>query len=307
MKTGYSLLLGEYIEAQKINYDDCKNFQVVCPSCKEPIFKVQRELTANPTEYLSHYERDKSYVAECELRVSALTKEEIAKSNTLSRDQRLEYFLSVLQKAISQTLYPQDDISQSKVAKLLQTLARSKSLKSYRELLFAFERKAYAKVSDVELTEQMSGYMDDIREVNEGEFFSTSFAMETQMRIARDIWRHLLSAGAKGNYFILFNHAYYQLMYRFKLASNNRSLMEHEQVMYSAMDKLINTSVNKGRLIIQSLNKYPIGKPHAMADSNLLNKLSSEIAHEMMGILLVLPYFELLKAATDAAVLRTAN
>jgi hypothetical protein len=299
MRTGYSLLLGEYVGAERINYDDCKHFQIVCPSCKEPIFKVQREVASSPTQYLSHYDRDKSFLAECELRVGALNREEIARSNNLSRGQRLVYFLSVLQTAIPKTLYPPDDISQSKVNKLLETLDRSKALKRYRELLFAFERKAYAKITDDELIEQLSGYVDDIREVNKGEFFSTSFALETQKRIACDMWRHVLSAKAKPSYFGLFNHGYYSLMYRLKLVSSNRALLEYDQIMYSAMEHLIDTSVNKGQLILQSLINYPIGKPHAMAGSNLFNKLSSEIAHEMIGILMVLPYFELLKQAMD--------
>ncbi len=147
MKTGYSLLLGEYIDAEKVNYLDCKLFQIVCPNCKEPIFKVDRELVSTPVEYLSHYNRDKGYVAECELRVNSLSREEIATSNNLSRGQRLEYFLSVLQETISTTLYPQDETSQTKVNKLLNRVAKSKSLKHYRELMFDYERKTNAKIS----------------------------------------------------------------------------------------------------------------------------------------------------------------
>ena len=44
MKLGYSLLLGEHIEAEWIEYTDCKVFQIVCPNCKEPIFKVFRQV-----------------------------------------------------------------------------------------------------------------------------------------------------------------------------------------------------------------------------------------------------------------------
>lgn len=297
MKTGYSLLLGEYIEAQKVNYIDCKAFQIVCPNCKEPTFKVNREVTSTPVEYLSHYNRDKGYVAECELRVSSLSKEEIAKSNNLSRGQRLEYFLSVLQEAISTTLYPQDEASQTKVNKLLNRFGKSKSLKHYRELMFEIERRTDAKISDDDLEEFMQGYVDDIREVSQGEFFKTSFALETQKRIARDIWRHLLSARAKENFFILFSHAYYLLMNRIKLATSERAPFEHELIMYAAMERLIDTSVNKRKLISKTLIDYPIGKPYAMEGSNLFNKLLSEIAHEMLGILLVMPYFELLNEA----------
>lgn len=304
MRTGYSLLLGEYVEAERISYEDCKAFQIVCPSCKEPIFKVNRDVATTPVQYLSHYEKDKSFVAECELRVGALTKEEITRSNNLSRGQRLQYFLSVLQEAIPIALYPRDELSQSKVAKLTHMLNGSKSLKRYRELLFAYERKVYANMSDADLAEQVAGYVDDIKEVNQGEFYSTSFALETQKRIACDIWRHVLSARAKESYFILFNHGYYSLMYRIKLTSGERVLFEYERIMYSAMEKLIDTSVNKGKLIIHGLTNYPIGKPYAMEGSNLFNKLSSEIAHEMFGILLVLPYFEMLKKSMEVIPLR---
>ncbi len=79
-ETVYSLLLGEYIEAEKISYVDCKGFQIVCLCCKEPIFKVNRENAVKSIEYLSHYDKDKSYVTECELRVEALSKEEITKT-----------------------------------------------------------------------------------------------------------------------------------------------------------------------------------------------------------------------------------
>jgi hypothetical protein len=300
MRTGYSLLLGEYVDAERLAYKDCKDFQIVCPCCKEPTFKVSREVAARPVQYLSHYEKDKSFAEECELRVRSLAKEDMARSNNLSRGQRLEYFLSVLQSAISITLYPQDDTSQSKVNKLTQMLGRSKSLKRYRELLLTYERKMYGKMSDAELLEGVAGYVDDIREVNKGEFFSTSFALEIQKRIACDVWRHVLSAKAKESYFVLFSHAYYTLMYRLEVASGERTLFEHEQVLYSAMEKLFDTSVNKGKLILQTLVNYPIGKPYAMEGSNLYNKMSSEIAHEMVGILLVLPYFEMLKKAMDA-------
>lgn len=297
MKTGYSLLLGEYIDAEKISYVDCKSFQVVCPFCKEPVFKVNREATVKSIEYLSHYDKDKSYETECELRVNGLSKDEIAKTNNLARGQRLDYFLSVLREAILKTLYPQDETSQSKVKRLFERFNKSKPLKHYREVMFEYSRRAYSKMPDDELAEIIESYVDDIKEINEGEFYKTSFALETQKRIVRDVWRHLLSVKARENYFILFNHGYFTLMQRIELAGKERNLFEYEVVMYSAMGRLFNTSVAKGKLITKSLIEYPIGKPHAMNGSNLYNKLSSEIAHEMFGILLVLPYFELLKEA----------
>src|SRR5205807_10298925 len=90
----------------------------------------------------------------------------------------------------------------------------------------------------------------------------------------------------------------YSFMTRIKLATSKHAPLEHELIMYRAMERLINTSVKKRELISKTLIAYPIGQPFAMDGSNLFNKLFSEIAHEMLGILLVLPYFELLKKAT---------
>ena len=38
MKLGYSILLGETLDASALQYRDCERFQVVCPNCHEPIF-----------------------------------------------------------------------------------------------------------------------------------------------------------------------------------------------------------------------------------------------------------------------------
>mgnify|MGYP000085431440 CR=1 FL=1 len=96
MKIGYSILLGEYIDAQAINYTDCKSFQIVCPICREPIFKVERKDPPPILHYLSHYEKSKAFVSDCELRVKGISDNEKKAENNLARGQKLEYFLSVL-------------------------------------------------------------------------------------------------------------------------------------------------------------------------------------------------------------------
>ena len=77
MKLGYSLLLGEHIEAEWIEYTDCKVFQIVSPNCKEPIFKVFRQVPPPGVHYLSHYEKDSAYEADCELRVASMGKKKL--------------------------------------------------------------------------------------------------------------------------------------------------------------------------------------------------------------------------------------
>jgi hypothetical protein len=74
---------------------------------------------------------------------------------------------------------------------------------------------------------------------------------------------------------------------------------ESHKYMRSAMRSLSVVGELEGNDIRHSLKEIPVGPPHAMQGSNLYDKTSAEIVHEMLGILLVLPYFELLRAAQN--------
>jgi hypothetical protein len=87
MHTGYSILLGEYIEAAALDYKDCEPFQVICPSCHEPLFKAVRQQDEKNIHYLSHYKKTELYASECELRVSTISKNAIENHNSQARDQ----------------------------------------------------------------------------------------------------------------------------------------------------------------------------------------------------------------------------
>lgn len=43
MKIGYSILLGEILAANDLDYDDCRRLEVVCTHCQQPVFKVHRK------------------------------------------------------------------------------------------------------------------------------------------------------------------------------------------------------------------------------------------------------------------------
>ena len=70
MRYGYSNLLGETVPAELLEYHDCEQFQVVCPNCREPVFKAVRRTPAE-VHFLSHYEASQALQQECELRVAA--------------------------------------------------------------------------------------------------------------------------------------------------------------------------------------------------------------------------------------------
>jgi hypothetical protein len=50
-----------------------------------------------------------------------------------------------------------------------------------------------------------------------------------------------------------------------------------------------------------------VGPPHAIDDSDAFTKMSAEITHEAIGILLRLPYFDILKREQQAAAARAAG
>lgn len=96
MKTGYSNLLGEYVAATDLQHADTVAFQVVCPHCREAVFKVERQ----DSHFLSHHHAFPGS-DECELRVAALPHDRVAQTNAASRGQTLKLFLSVFRDAVN--------------------------------------------------------------------------------------------------------------------------------------------------------------------------------------------------------------
>lgn len=292
MKIGYSLLLSEYINSELIEYDDCKNFQIICPSCKEPVFKVIRETEEKPIHYLSHYEKDKAYMDECELRISSIPQNEIQRNNNSSRNQRLQYFLSVLKETIYKTEY--SDYEHAK--KRIKQIEKSKALDKYRKLRYEHAIKMLSKNNEKDLLEFFENYVDEMKEIG-GEFYKTTFSIEQQKQIALDIWYHILTPNAKENYFFLLNHSYVFFLSRIQKASKVRKLLDWEVYLSNLMNKIPFTSREKGYKLFQSLGLYKIPQKYSWSADNLYDKMSAEITYEMFGCLLRLPYFELLKEA----------
>ena len=291
MKVGYSMLLGEYLDATGINYTDCKSFQVVCPACKEPIFKVERKQPPPTLHYLSHYERDKAYVEECELRVSRMTSKEMDEVSSASRNQKLEYFLSVLREAILESNFTGNKTG---TMKMIIKVSNACGIQIFRDVTLETARQ---NTSDpVTLEYMFKEHLKFIKKHNV-EYTPTSFSIQKQIRIATDIWIHLLSSPAKGNFTFLFTSAYLIVCDSFVEAAKKRTLLDFEKVVFKGFDGLIGAGRDRAARIFSELGHYPLGPPHAMEGSNLLNRYGAEIADAMLGILIRIPYFELLKKA----------
>jgi hypothetical protein len=46
VRDAYSNLLGEYVQAPEVGHDDIAGFQIVCPLCREDIFRVAKHMVA---------------------------------------------------------------------------------------------------------------------------------------------------------------------------------------------------------------------------------------------------------------------
>lgn len=113
MKYGYSILLQELVEAERLDYGDCADFQVVCPVCMEATFKKTREQSGHVTHFISHYKASANNQA-CELRVSSWTKDQVDSFNSVSRGQNLEKFLAVLPDLLLSDWVPPEQIASFK-------------------------------------------------------------------------------------------------------------------------------------------------------------------------------------------------
>lgn len=286
MKIGYSLILGEHVDASRLSHRDCEPYQIVCPACKEPVFKVERKTDQTQIDYLAHYTSEKAYNSECELRVSSMSKEVLEKSDKISRNQRLEYFLGVLRELIGRNpMYPNGTTKSQAV------LNKSKTVGFLRDT--HYEHSCENRYTAEMFNEFVDEYIVDITQM--GGIIETSFAISVQKRIAFDIWQHLLTKKGRANYEFLFNHAYLVVMTRCQRAIDLNKAVPEMGRLLDFLSSILQTSKQKGYKILSEMGHTPVGPPFAIEDSNYFNKAASDISHEMIGCLLELQYFDILK------------
>lgn len=305
MKTGYSILLGEYVDAEVLEYRDCEPFQVVCPVCSEPLFKVARSRGAGAVAYLSHYRKADAYDANCELRVDASASSDRAKHNAQSRNQKLEYFLGVFRSALAEDPVLSYEKGMSAGHKRHE---RAKAFKVFRTAVLESARRRVKKGGGLANYELFKEYAEDYK--NEvGEMLAmaiTGFSMSTQVRIAYDLMQLLLTRNGEPNFNALFNHAALFLEHRYTIPVLKESAEWVEVVsnLIYYLSGLVDCGSRVGMETLAEMRKRPLQPPFVLQPSNYFHKLAADVAHEMVGTLVRLPYFSLLKRRGAAAVPR---
>jgi len=292
MKTGYSLLLGEYIDATALEYRDCEPFQVVCPACYEPLFKVQRTADEGAVNYLSHYRKDAAYGGDCELRAVSRSAAELASRNSESREQRLRFFLQVLRKELEKD--PRMKYGRS-LEHSHRMLRKSKALEFFRDRHIEAARATGGLTDPMIFAEAADGYVRDVEQY--GSFPNTGFSLATQVRIAGDVFRHLATPSGRSNYDALFHHAILILLWRLGNPAEDATAEDRHvmQTIGGFLRRLCTGGKRDGFLALQEMTQRPIAPPHVEQPTSYVVKIASEISHEMIGTLLQIPYFDLLR------------
>ena len=102
MKIGYSISIGEHVDAVDVEYADISDFKIVCPICREPVHKVER----GEQHFLSHKQKTPGE-QDCELRVASFTREQLDALDAISRGQTLDAFFADLPDMIDAVM-PRD-------------------------------------------------------------------------------------------------------------------------------------------------------------------------------------------------------
>ena len=298
MKFGFSVLLGEHMAAASVAHKDCEYFQIVCPSCKEPVFKVERQTIKQTLHYLSHYRKDASYDEECNLRVDSMTKEELDNTNSTSRGQRLEFFLRVFQDELLDHFFPRSPTrpdDQEKIRRFFRIMDSNPAINNIKVAFFENFRSEFARVDESVFSLFAADYVEDVTEVSKNAFPKTTFSLDAQTRIAHDMLMALCAKKAERNLGFLFDHCYCYLTERIGLASRQRDLFDWERQLGLGMVALPSASGSKQKSIISGFLHTLVHPPYSVETMPLLQKMCGEISHEMIGCLLVMPWFEILR------------
>ena len=308
MKLGKSILLDELLQADDVEYTDVSQnrFWIVCPACNEAIFKVVRQQgnkDDTALHYFSHYEASKAYAGDCELRVGGITEREITEKAIQSRDQKLKFFITTLQTIIHEDFQRHLPHDPRWTPNQFRVMNRSRTIADLRSMFYEFFFvKAFPESSDEELIVTFDHAFRRLPQSEQNQL-STTLSLHTQKRIAIDLLRHLRNPQARPSFDTLFDHSFAWYARRLENAIRNSRLLgmptrnNDEEEIFKAMLRIMTTSRQKLRPILQELAQNKYGTTGPDGPDNSLMTLFDSIIREMFVILIRLPYLSLLQEA----------
>lgn len=201
MKIAKSILLGEHVDATQVDYEDVHGFQIVCPCCAESVIKVVRPLAdGRDTQFFSHRQAGPDGPAECEIRVSSISREERASLDREARGQRIDAFRAVFHGALALDMQSRGVEHPRKAsAKLRQSGLYEILYRSFREQILE-DHEFMKTMDDDEVIKQLRGISD--RQDREQK---VPFPGRVKRRCASDMTDHLLTTQGDANLRHLFD------------------------------------------------------------------------------------------------------
>lgn len=282
MKYGLSILLNEYLKPDSVEYKDTEIFQIVCPECYEPIFKVVREDEIN---YFSHYKKDRTMDSNCSLRVDSITHDEIEKTARESKGQNIEYFLSVFRKSVIS-----HEVS-GNTEKILLLIEEINNSNGFSEIKNKIAERFRELSTDDQLI--LSFFDDYLKETD----MDTKFSFLKQKEYALILLKHLCSPKAKENLGFLICYAGIFLTTRLEASFKLGEVTKWQVDMYNYLSRLLKCKTNEEfQKILVELLKYKLNPPWVQKENtSMLVKIISEIAYESCGVIIRFPFFKVLK------------
>jgi hypothetical protein len=313
MKYGNSLLLGELISAEQVDYADVREnrFWIVCPVCNEAIFKVVRQTEDSrvedpATHYFSHYEASRSYATDCELRVGRITEDDRHTIAIESREQQLKYFIATLQDAIHQHFLDERSAECAATKRFgdghFRQLRRSGALAWYRDLHYDVFQELQRRMTDEDMLAEFDLSIQSLGE-EEKKDLTSNLSISTQKRIALDLLKHLTGPQARPAFDYLFDHAYTWLAIRLETNIHIDIAIGIEKDLLSALNRLPNTNRRKVPHLLAVLSRIDhsqiLGRPH-----NAVDTLALSLRNQMLLILVSLPYLDILRKSLPQSQIR---
>ena len=275
MRMGYSLLLREYVTAAEMDYADCAEFQITCPACHEAVFKVGRY--EGDRQYLSHYAASKSNISDCELRVASIAQEHANRENLIGRGQTLDQFFGRFQEAVATWLFSgetPDWLGAADPATMRKQIAWSISrthFVRFADHLRNFARPENRTVSEEERWEIIR---NDLRP------FRSDFWLRRQQQFARDFLEHLQAPNSSSAWAFMLCASLHLVLIK------GNSL--RDQILYSK-DKQLRRILSG---LDQDISPYN-------DDRSMLHTVAALSHAQLLMILLLLPYFDILAGKLD--------
>lgn len=205
MRNAYSILLGEYVEAVEVEHRDTVGFQIVCPCCRDAVFKVARTKDDRRSDFFSHHRSPPEVVADCELRVGSMSDAARAESTAVSRGQSLREFRKVLGDALDLDAAAQ--IPPEEIDEYRRTLRVPFAGRDGRALT-VYLRTYVSALAGPSAEAFLDAYEFDLGRA--GIVLDTAFARRIQKRIAFDLMTHVVAPHASKAFQSLMGHALQQ-------------------------------------------------------------------------------------------------